>query len=568
VAGRGLPASQGEGGRRRARWELILLVAATVVVLLPFAGKAFHIDDPLFVWSAQQIHREPLDFYGFEVNWYGTPTRIAEVTQNPPGTSYYLALAALLLGWSEVALHVAYLVPAAAAAVGTFLLARRFCSRPLAAALFVLSSPVFLMSATVLTSDLLMLAIWVWAVELWLRGIEGRRQAALGGSALLVGLAALTKYFAISLIPLLLVDAWARRRRLASLWLLLPVSMLALYELITRSMYGRGLLSQAGGYTSYIRRLDSASQYVELEKALVGVAFAGGCLLLVLLFAPGLWSRKQLAAGLIVGLAAAASLMWVELLYGYPLVGPDGLKWPVIAHLSVFLLAGLGVAGLAVARLSSGLTADNLLLSLWALGTLVFASVLNWTVNGRSVLPALPAIGILLLLRLEARRTTDDARFTLRLYGTMAAGLAIALAVTWADLRLAGAGREAARRVAALEESATGPIWFQGHWGFQWYMEQQGARALDLGNVSLPRGAILVLPENNTAVRGLPPEVVGLVDMLELPVGWVTTMSPGTGAAYYAARTRGPLPFAFGPAPPERYFVYRLMRRVSSSGPR
>ena len=66
------------------------------------------------------------------------------VTENPPLAGYYLALAAGILGWSEVALHFAFLLPAVAAILGTHRLARRFCNSPMLAALATLFTPVFM----------------------------------------------------------------------------------------------------------------------------------------------------------------------------------------------------------------------------------------------------------------------------------------------------------------------------------------------------------------------------------------------------------------------------------------
>ena len=100
----------------RHRWprgvECAVLVAAMLVCLLPFASKPYHIDDTLFVWAGQQIQKHPLDFYGFDVNWYKTWEPMARVTQNPPATCYYLALVGSLFGWGEVGLHTAMLLPA------------------------------------------------------------------------------------------------------------------------------------------------------------------------------------------------------------------------------------------------------------------------------------------------------------------------------------------------------------------------------------------------------------------------------------------------------------------------
>src|SRR5438105_3310632 len=91
--------------RRRA--ERLALGAATLACLLPWAGKPFHIDDPLFVWAARHIAAHPLDPYGFDVLWDDTHVHMADLTQNPPGACYWLALIGSLFGWGEVQLHMA-----------------------------------------------------------------------------------------------------------------------------------------------------------------------------------------------------------------------------------------------------------------------------------------------------------------------------------------------------------------------------------------------------------------------------------------------------------------------------
>src|SRR5215471_2041699 len=111
---------------------------AVIAALRPFLNKAFHIDDPLFLWMAQQISQHPGDPYGFWLNWYGIAQPMFLVMKNPPLSSYYMALAATFFGWSERAMHGAFLVPAVAAILGTFFLARRLCDSPLLVALLTL----------------------------------------------------------------------------------------------------------------------------------------------------------------------------------------------------------------------------------------------------------------------------------------------------------------------------------------------------------------------------------------------------------------------------------------------
>src|SRR4029077_19056217 len=188
---------------------------AVIAALAPFLNKAFHIDDPLFLWMAQQITQQPADPYGFSVNCYVSAKPIFSIMQNPPLNAYYIALAASFLCWRELDMHGAFLVPSVAAVLGTFFLAQRLSGSSLLGALLVLFTPVFLVSATTVMCDVWLLALWVWSVDCWLRGLEERHSYwLLLLASLLVAAAALTKYFGVSLVPLLAAYSVARERRL------------------------------------------------------------------------------------------------------------------------------------------------------------------------------------------------------------------------------------------------------------------------------------------------------------------------------------------------------------------
>jgi len=110
--------------------DLACLALLTLALLLPFVGKPLHIDDPMYVWTAQHIVQHPLDFYGLSVNWLGAVESMATAQQNPPGVAYWLALVGALFGWSEPALHTGMLVPAVLAVIGVWLLAPRLGAPP------------------------------------------------------------------------------------------------------------------------------------------------------------------------------------------------------------------------------------------------------------------------------------------------------------------------------------------------------------------------------------------------------------------------------------------------------
>jgi 4-amino-4-deoxy-L-arabinose transferase-like glycosyltransferase len=533
-------------------WTLLLVVLAA---LGPFLAKPFNIDDPLFIWTARQIHVHPGNPYGFAVNWYGIVEPMWNVTGNPPLAGYYLVLAAGIFGWSEIALHFAFLLFAVAVILGIHRLARNFCSRPALAALATLFTPVFLISSTTVMCDVMMLAFWVWAVALWVEGMERDDFWRLGGAGLLVALAALTKYFGACLIPLLAAYGVIEKRRLGR-WaacLLIPLTALCAYQWITRALYGYALLSEATDYARYAKGFLGGAG---INSGLTALTFTGGCLAVVVFFAPLLWRARVLVAfaGGTVLTVVALSLGGIMLKnYGWL----QGLGRALVELQIIFwTIGGLCVLALAVADVLGRRDAHSWLLVLWVWGTFSFAAFFNWTVNGRSILPMAPAVGILIARRLEQKVLTGRKTWSRSVIICLAASAALALLVTRADFSLATAVRRSAQQVCAKYGSSGKTLWYQGHWGFQYYLEALGASALDIKHSRPKAGENLALPLNNTSLFPPKPETASVGEVIVIPGPWLlTTWSGGAGAGFYAA-TRGPLPFAFNHVPPEDVVMY------------
>ncbi len=555
-------------GRWRSVHSYLLLTAATILCLVPFSERAFNVDDTLFVWAAKNIAHHPLNPYGFQLIWETTHTRMADVTENPPLASFYAAMLGSVFGWSERILHLGFLIPTIALVLGTYRLAQKFTKVPLFAAFATLLTPGLLVSASTVMCDTMMVAIWVWAAVFWIEGFEISNRFLLMASSALMALSALAKYFGISLILLVLAYSIVRKRRPGPwMWyLLIPVAVLFVYQLWTAKLYGHGLLLGAAEYA--VNKRSQEDEFFAV-KLLLGISYMGGCALTGLLTAPSLGPRKTMLGGMVLGGLASVSL----LLGSIDMVGhasetftrvARSQHWLLIAtQLALCIGGGFFVLSLAGFDCLRERSAESLFLALWVAGTLFFAAFLNWTMNARSVLPLVPAVGILVARQFDRVRASAGRSLVPKVALALVVSGVVSIWMTAADAELANSARTAATRIFEKSRGHGGTVWFGGHWGFQYYMESLGGRAVDWEHPDMAPGDYYVVPHNNVWVKTVDRKYVESVDTVEVPLhSWASTISWELGAGFYDYFW-GPLPYAIGPAPAERYTVVQLAPSVA-----
>ena len=533
-----------------SRKSQFLLVALTVAALAPFLNKAFHIDDPLFLWIAQQIAKHPLDPYGFAVNWSTTLEPVWKVMQNPPLCSYYLAATGPIAGWKELPLHAAFLIWPILSVLGTFAIARRFCRQPFTAALLTLFTPVFLVSATNVMCDLMLLALWLWCIEFWIAGLERPSWLLMTTSALLAAAAPLTKYFGISLVPLLAIYTLIRDRRRASYLtlLLIPIAALVVFELITKANYGAGMFTGA----IYLSREMASFWPPWFGQLLIGLAYTGGCLISAIFFR----FPRQWKFWLIVIISAGVFLLLFQFFVPLGEVLALGQNTELVrVEGGLFAAIGAGALALAVADLIEHRDGPSFLFFCWVFGTFGFATFCNWSITGRTILPMAPAVAILLVRSWE--KSSAPASMLRRCLVILAAA-AVSLIITAADYRQAESARDAAREFQKRFQAAPGTTWFESHWGFQYYMQQWGAKPVNAADSEVASNDVLVFPSNSSAVIPLPLEWFSPPETVEFPtLPFISTHGRGTGAAFYSS-AHGAIPWAIDRVAPEVYYVMRF----------
>jgi 4-amino-4-deoxy-L-arabinose transferase-like glycosyltransferase len=525
----------------------IVLLLVLLALFMPFVNKPFNIDDPLFIWAAKHIQHNPLDFYGFDVNWYQSVEPMALVTKNPPLFSYYLAGIGICFGWSEVAMHLAMMVPLIALALGTFRLAGQLDAKPLQAALISLCTPVVMVSGTSVMCDLPMVALWVWAVSFWINGNEAPyHKGLLLAAGCLITAAGLTKYFGASLIPLLASYSIMRRTPLRRWlpYLLIPAAIFFLYEVATYRMYGVGLLSDAFAY--------SAETRIKLHRNFIqgtidSLSFTGGGLIVVIFITPFLFRLKgwlSCAIG-IVGISITSYFLNID----------NKANLGISIQQAAFIISACVLLTITVSDLVKNRDAKSLLLALWILGTFVFVCMVNWTVSERNILPMAPAVGLIISRRL-AQRPTHYSRLDWSGFAfALMSALSLSLLVTLADYRWSSEMAKTVQQIYSYRSSTGQRLWFQGHWGFQYYMEQIGGTHLDFTASKVQAGDLFVTPSFGSNLESLSEDILEIASELPTtPLSRLSVMNPPIGAGFYSNEF-GPLPYVFARVQPEKYII-------------
>jgi hypothetical protein len=524
-----------------SRSEKLLALGVLSVALAALglcSGRPFHIDDALFLRCARETALHWGSPYAGEVNWYGTVEPIHAVMRNPPSWNYVLALLGPALAWSERLLHLAQLVPSAVFLLASWALARRWCSSPALALALVAGSPAFLVTSASIMPDTLLAAAWTCAVLAWCRPPSARSSAA---AALALLVAALTKWYGLALVPLLLAWELASERRLTlrCLWLLPPLAASVALELWTRATQGVSLLSHAASIA-----VTSSTPGPAWMHAWSGLAFFGGACAAGLFALPFL-ARTQ--ARTLLGCAALACLALLLArgrLFFWPALAQASAteRWAIAIQLALWGCAGAALLALAIQAAWRG-GREARFLALWIGGTLVFALFLNWSFPVRSFLPALPAVAITLARALEGVPFLARPSGRLALAACLAAGGVFGVLLLRADTEVAEEARSSATALVQAHQPAR--VWFEGHWGFQHYAEAAGARALDRDHPGAQPGDVILVPMLNTNIFGVSQARTRTLDHRVVPLrSPFVVLGPRSGAGFWGDAL-GPLPFAW-----------------------
>jgi len=535
--------------------SLGVLLAVVCVMTLPFLGKAFHLDDTVFIWLAEEKLEEPASL-GLEDHGYEGRLFPEYYDTHPPLLAAYLALLIKTCGGaSETGLHLGFMVFPIIAAASMYFLSRRFTGSPLVAALLLLVTPGFMVMSQSVMSDVPTLAFWLAAIALYIYGVDRGSGRMLALAGLAVSLAVMTTYQSLSLLPLLLLYAILKGRvsprSIAPLaaGLLVFAAFVLYFYLATggppKLSYSIGVITDPGFIA---------------KKILSVVSVLGGGIVFPLFLVVGMLKGRKdylafagLTALLLLSIALQVAAGTYTLL---PAILQVGFYAAGILAFFRFLKVG---SDAAFARDRSPEELDSIFLLAWIGGVLFYSLALLPYASTRYLLPLFPPV-VLMFVRYARGVILGGLAWKRFAAGAVALTAASGLAVAVADQQLSDVYRDFARGPGRGLSAGGARVWVAGEFGLRYYLQLEGASYITREGEQPAAGDYVVLSHKMIA-SFIPEELrerLHLEQVVEYPSGWPVRLQDKDSLAGFYAQFHGYLPYSFADSPVELVAVYSV----------
>jgi hypothetical protein len=383
-------------------------------------------------------------------------------------------------------MHWGFLLFPALIAVSMYYLAARFTKSPICTTLAFLTLPaVYVLSHTVMT-DIPLAAFWIASTALFCRGADSGNRMQTWSGALAAAIASLISYSGFCLVPLLSLYAVLRKNRGALVAILiLPAGLLGFVLALSSLHYGRFTPGMFLDYYFFAKRVVAPSL---LFEKLIFAVLAVGTTAIVPLVLLGRNRKKRL----LLTFSTAIGIAWLILPSSYSAVS----KLLFVLLCWGGLLAMIEVVGKVPAMFCSrthrDTDTDEVFLSVWFAGWLIFCVAAYMNGSARYLIPAMPPLILIVFRRIESLSDGRSRRWIRA--ATIAVGASLAILMAISDYQFADIYREFASKAKRIYSTPDSRWWFTGEWGFRVYLERAGGQELGRRDASPKPGDLLMVP--------------------------------------------------------------------------
>jgi hypothetical protein len=541
--------------RQRLR-DLAVVALFACLIFIPFYGMPYHIDEPIFLRFAEAINAFPSRPFNAALRG-NSSLALWQVNDGCPLSFDLLALALKATGGGEWFMRLFFLPLDLIAAIGLYLLAGRFIKRPLWPTLIVMATPAYFLDMGHLMGEKFAAAFGFIGLYALVKGIDEERPLWFWLSALLISATILAKVSICFLLLPCLAYCAARglsMRRIAAY--LAVVSVLPLGYLVYYTAAYGSMIPFIVYSSKHSAVLNAGYRAAKIRAFL---AFIGGCGVVTAFwpFAAGAPRRRELCA-----LIGAMLILYSPLFdYGRPVRPFDRVLGAALAAGALW-----GLWNLFKARQSRAWS----LWTAWILGGSVVMLGL-WMMSARMILFLLPPLIFASAEALELR--WESSRLS-RFYAlSLALALMVSVPLALVDYHYASVQRDVAQLVKTDYSRPGRRLWVTGSWGFQYYMEEIGARDIDVAQGSWsqvrPGDAAVVSWVNSgaePAPRSLRAKYAVLAIEDPIPLRLFGRRDLGIQAGFYSSGW-GFLPYTLSRLPLDRFLIIEVLKTAAARPP-
>ena len=466
-------------------------VAAVVVIatLLPFLKKAYFQDSYIYLKPAEYILQKPLDPYGISLGCRGD---LFFKETHPPLTSYILASVAYFGNLnSEWEVNLIYILLAGLTAACVYLLSKEYIKNGLLASLLACISPSFLICFSQVNADPITLFFWILTLALLFEAVRTRHMATFLLSGISAGFASLSSFQSLMLLPLCTFYLILKKVKIDKIlyFLLAALGIFSLWCVENLFYYGKLQLLNASGAGEVKIGLHLIGNKLISAFSIIGGAGVFPFLYIYFFYKIKNWLRIFFIITAITFLFVFYSKFEDIALYS--------IHQKIL--LSFFLACGITATTLMLKELAMLLfghgphasKSENALFLLWFWGVIIYNILLMPFESARYLLPAFVPLVIVLIRKIEEAGAVVD--YKQPVVAAICLNSILCVGLLYSDYKHADIYRDLASKIK-IGKLNNKKVYFDGNWGFWYYMERQGAiRAYNYGN-TIADGNLFVRP--------------------------------------------------------------------------
>ncbi|MBQ08657.1 MAG: hypothetical protein CMD96_02595, partial [Gammaproteobacteria bacterium] len=527
--------------------HLAILSAVTIFLLIPFADKAFHIDDPLFLDLGKfyfdginSYYLKPYYYYGIR---YENALNSSHSPLGLPPLNFIIYY--LFDNPDEKVFHLIYLIFPASVSVFTYLFFLRFSKSPFILSLLLLLTPPFIVLSSNIMTDICFYSFLMGSFIFYISGVDKKSCKLVLVSMILFSISIAISYQSIVFYPLFFLYSYLKDRNNLKYFFFMPASLL---PVLFWYAYHYAIVGDLPNPFSEKLPFELDRVLALKLKTVYYLSNLGLSFLSPVIFIVYGWQKRLMPVYLFS--FAFSLILFISV--------NDSIFAGYSINQKIVLLASFAFGIFMILSILYQFTdsiekrpekQDTLFLAIWFL--FFFAVCILFTPFGanRYLFPLIPPLLILL---------ANKIKFNKLIYMYLLLMIVFSLRTATADYNYANSYKSFARDVKN-KVSSVGTIWFTGEWGFRHYMTEEGYKYLTFDS-KLKKNDLIIKPELNVPMDLDKRDILlnfekdFRIDSREK----LKVLSVKSNAGFYS-HGFGLLPFWFDDNPLEHFEVYKVI---------